>query len=528
MTLILSVNKFFYWKSSLAVFAGACIVFGMLCNTVFANTNLPGNHIHNFSHNLWDRTSPDWALPALHARELGYRLVTIGKPKDFNFESLQVIKLSDAYFLPVRINIKNKTVLYLNWLANDKATSLLRDNRLTYKWYEFDNSDLQIIDTYGCRQNIDVKMEGAIDLQKIKQAFYTGGDSRQETIVAYNFHSKFAVRKLVENTLRSYSLGDYAALFFDDLAREIPNCQNKYVGGEGSYQTWREGQKDFLVKVSAELKKNYPDRDLIFGNVWHPLAQRIIQTHLKWFADASLKFDHYYLEAGPNKVLSIAANGSDPLTGLPAYVVSDGYLPADRVSISTSYGWYGSQNNDEQRAGYKSGYKEYLEQHYYVARIAALQGSWFGWYGESNVDTRELNSGVELGRLVHTNDMQLLRAIPGWDNLAQLILADRRYDHISQSYRSSNSYFSPSIIYSRHFKSGEMFAVFKKKSGEIKLLPNEIISEAWFSNHYFKRTGESALSCLKQDETRVLLTCESALDRGIRITLELVNPKKLP
>jgi hypothetical protein len=504
------------------------VIFWVLCNMAMADTNLPGNHIHNFSNKLWDKNSVDWALPALHARELGYRYVTIGKPKDPNFDTLQVIKLSNAYYLSARINVKNKTIRYLDWLSNNKGSSLLRDHRITYKWYEFDNDDLQILETYGCRHNAEVKIESTGDLSEIKRAFYTGANSGPETNVVYNFQSKFAVRKLLANVLWSYGAGDYSVLFIDDLPRDIPICENKDSGGEGAYKTWKEGQKDFLVKVSAELKKNDLDRDLIFGNVWHPLAPGTAKTYLKWFADGSLKLDHYYLEAGPQKALSIRANGTDPSTGLPAYVSRDGYLPADRVSISTSHGWYGSQNNDEQKARFKSGRQEYLDQHYYVARISALQGSWFGWYGESGVDVRELTSGTDFGKLIHTNDMQLLRAIPGWDNLANVNLVDRRYDEDSQVYRSKNSYFSPSIIFSRHYNSGELFVIFKKIDGEIKLNPNEVISEAWFSNHYFKRTGESALSCLRQDEARILLTCESALDRGIRITLDLAKPMKLP
>jgi hypothetical protein len=372
-----------------------------------------------------------------------------------------------------------------------------------------------------------VKIESTNDLPIIKQAFYTDWNSGSETNLVYNFQSKFAVRKLVNNNLQSYSARDYSALFLDDLPRDIPGCENKDSGGEGSYLTWKDGQKDFIVQINADLKRRDSGRNLMFGNLWHPLNPSVARTYLKWFSDGSLKFDHYYLEAGPQKHISIVANGVDPVTGRPAYVSPDGFLPADRVSISTSYGWYSLQITDEQKSSYKSGREEYLAQHYYVARVAALQGSWFGWYGESNVDRREPSSGTELGRLVHTNDMQLLRAIPGWDNLTGVILADRRYDPVSQIYRSVNSYFSPSVIFSRHYKSGEVFSVFKKMDGEIKLHPNEIISEAWFSNHYFKRTGESALSCLQQVETRVLLICESALDRGIRITLELVKPEKL-
>jgi hypothetical protein len=506
----------------------AGFIFSVICNIASAATDLPGNNIHNFSNKLWDKRSIDYALPALHARELGYRYVTIGKPDYFGFDSLQIIKLSNAYYLPMRVNIKDQTVRYISWIDDGKGGSLLRDNRFTHKWYKFDGLDLKIAEAYGCRRNIIAKFESILDLPDIKKIFYTDFDYGFETNIIYNFQSKFAVRKFVEYVLHSYSTGNYSVLFMDDLSREIPGCANKDAGNEGSYPSWKEGQKDFLVKIVAGLKQSHEGRDLIFGNVWHPLSPSVAKTYLKWFADGSLKFDHYYLEAGPQKNLSIKANGTDPRSGLPAYVSSDGYLPADRVSISTSHGWYGSQISDQQNLNYKSGREEYLGQHYYVARVSALQGSWFGWYGENNVDTRQLVSDTQPGSLVHTNDMQLLRVIPGWDNLSTVALAERIYDFSSQSYRSNNSYFSPSIIYARHYKSGELFAVFKKKDGEIKLLPNEIISEAWFSNHYFKRTDESALSCIKQISTRVLLVCESALDRGIRISFEPIRLEKAP
>ena len=310
--------KFIGWMSPKGIVANLPIFFGMLCGVAVADTNLPGNHIHNFSNNIWDKTSVDWALPVFHAHELGYQLVTIGKPKNFNFDDLKIIKISNAYYFPARVDTSTKSVQYIQWVDDGKGTSLLRDNRKTYKWYKLDEIDLQLMETYGCRRDNNVKMTGSSNLIAIKQAFYTDWDTGSVTIPIYNFQSKFAVRRLVNNILQSYSMGDYSALFIDDLSREIPGCENKDSGEEGSYRTWKDGQKDFVVQINSELKRRYLGRDLIFGNVWHPLNPGVARTYLKWFADGSLKLDHYYLEAGPQKNTSIVANGVDLLTARPA------------------------------------------------------------------------------------------------------------------------------------------------------------------------------------------------------------------
>ena len=82
-----------------------------------------------------------------------------------------------------------------------------------------------------------------------------------------------------------------------------------------------------------------------------------------------------------------------------------------------------------------------------TAGIAGRQESWFGSYGEANEWI--LSPGM--------NAIQLLRAIPNWDNLTNAV--NRSWD--GAVYSSSQSYADQAIVYSRHPKTGKLFAVFR-------------------------------------------------------------------
>ena len=55
------------------------------------------------------------------------------------------------------------------------------------------------------------------------------------------------------------------------------------------------------------------------------------------------------------------------------------------------------------------------------------------------------------------NAIQLLHALPNWDNL--LNATNRSWN--GSAYASSNSYADSNIVYSRHPKTGKLFVVFR-------------------------------------------------------------------
>jgi hypothetical protein len=96
-----------------------------------------------------------------------------------------------------------------------------------------------------------------------------------------------------------------------------------------------------------------------------------------------------------------------------------------------------------------------------TAGIAGRQESWFGSYGEANEWI--LSPGM--------NAIQLLRAIPNWDNLTNTV--NRSWD--GAVYRSSQSYADQAIIYSRHPKTGKLFAVFRSAAAVLPLRASETV-----------------------------------------------------
>lgn len=509
-------------RRGIALFVRTTGLLGLLVSWGFAAAAAPDaafhHHVHNFSVDIWNKKNPDYALAHLHAKEMGYALVPVGPAEGVQTENIGYIKQHNAYYAPARIDFGNRQILYFDYYAGSKRESLIRPDRLVSKWYPIDELDIRILKVFGCaRKNTESLSLESFTFNTAKDYFFLDWIEGAKTSVIANLPSKWVIQRLVDATLESFRQSKGIALFFDDLAQRGQHCANAAAGNEGTFHDWKSGQKQWLEQVAQQLRSDSGARRLVFGNIWDPNDAGIGETYLKWYADGSLRLDHYYYEAGPQKHRKIEAR--EVAKGSYQYISAHGHLPAELVSISTTYGYYGTRVTREQHAGYRQGKEGYFENTLEVAGVAARQGSWVGWYGSNNLDRRELISEKEAGPLVHTNDLQLLRAIPGWDNLASVPLKSRSYDNSQRLYSSSNSYFSPKVIYSRHFGSGEIFAVFKSGMGRIELRPGETMGSAWFANHYFGKTDESALNCLGQSGNTVILRCDHALDRGIRISL---------
>jgi hypothetical protein len=468
------------------------------------------HHIHNFSTNhLNERYHPDYALAQKHALAMGYSMATIGKPSDAKYDPLGVIKLHNAYYAPMRFDIVQKKVAYFNYYSDQNRNSFVRLDRNTYNWQYWDNQDFELLKLYGCAK-IDLKnaANNFDSIDEFNQAYWTNWQNGSQTNVVANLQSRWVVGRLVALTLASIYAGNYDALFLDDIGRANGSCANREAGGSGSYATWKDGQKDFMKRLSEQLRKRYTSHGKpyrVFGNIWSPKTTLSAGSVLKWYADKSLRLDHYYYEAGNTLTESQKATGIDPQTGLPAYTSKFGYLPANMISLNTRHGWYGPSY----------GNPDFFREHLEVMAMAALQGSWFGWYGESNVDRRDANR-----RLVYTNDLQLLRAIPNWDNLAGQSLGARSYDQVAKCYRSGNSFASPDVVHSRAPGTRELYAVFIKPYSEIKLRSGEKVAAAYFANGAFEKTSENALFCIAQSDLTIRLKCPEKVGRGIRISLK--------
>jgi hypothetical protein len=134
-----------------------------------------------------------------------------------------------------------------------------------------------------------------------------------------------------------------------------------------------------------------------------------------------------------------------------------------------------------------------------TAGIAGRQSSWFGSYGEAWEWI--LSAGM--------NAIQLLRAIPNWDNLVDA--SGRSWD--GAVYRSSQSYADQTIVYSHHPTTGKLFVVFRSETAVLPLRDSEaIVSVQCVDDIFVEREDCAGHLAVKGNEVR--LTEASLLNKG--------------
>jgi len=477
------------------------------------NAALFHHHIHNFYFNESDKTKPNYHAMHRHALAMSYDGVThyLTNKLPANLDNLNRILLHNAYYIPLAIDFNKHEVKYTVSYQAENNLSALNSERIVWNSYPMNGLDVEIIKGYACAKSEAYKSFSTnSDFSEANEMFRIDKDYKR---VIVNWQSVYVVEKLAEYTLQSFKTKKYDHLFIDDLARDPGNCVNKDFGGKGTYASWKEGQLAFLKKITeaARQLKGYHNNPIkTFVNVGSPYADS--QT-AKWYADNTLRFDHYYFESGgyarADVIFGQKANGIDPETLLPAFKsLGGGYIPANLTSlgthIDTMYKLAHSQLTKEVLEAYRL-------QHYKAAGIAAMQGSWFGWYGETSLDKLD-----KQGNLIHTNEMQLLRVIPNWDNLAGVPLTERSFNIDANQYASPNSRFDSMIVQSRNPINNELYVVFKSVESEINLNGKKITS-ASFVDDYFNKLDKDATPCLDNVQGKIKLTCRQHLNQGIRI-----------
>ncbi|TWU52580.1 Dispase autolysis-inducing protein precursor [Candidatus Brocadiaceae bacterium B188] len=119
----------------------------------------------------------------------------------------------------------------------------------------------------------------------------------------------------------------------------------------------------------------------------------------------------------------------------------------------------------------------------YAAK-AAVNGAWYNWFCGTG------NTSDFRGITKVPARLKLIRCLPNWDNLNSVSLYDREWN--GEVYQSTKSYASSDIIYSRHPKSGKVFAVFLTPSGVVKLNADETVTSVRCTNSFFVESGDGS------------------------------------
>ncbi len=122
-----------------------------------------------------------------------------------------------------------------------------------------------------------------------------------------------------------------------------------------------------------------------------------------------------------------------------------------------------------------------------IAAKAAVNGSWFNWYGRFS-GTGDKIPITNIYEVPHW--LQLIRVVPNWDNLSGVDLANRSWN--GENYKSTNSEINEHIIYSRQPETQKLFAVFLDGEGEIELKEGETVVSVQRVDALFCETKEAA------------------------------------
>lgn len=511
----LKINQFTVAAAISCVLGSVDVVNAVTIDTA----NLFHNNLHNFYFNNSNSSLPTFLVTDTHAAAMSYDTVLwdLSKTLPGDLNNLNRVLQHNAYYAPLTIRFTDHTVEYPNTYANINNISSINPARKIWQTVAMNNSDIELMKAYGCAQSINYTNISTNSTQAdAYQLFYY--DSEFNRLIV-NWQSKFVVQDLASKTINSMKTQKYDHLFIDDVPRTMANknCVNQNYGNQGTYATWKDGQLAFLQLVTNALhtmngRTGKPIK--VFANIWSPYAD--VYSPM-WYASNQLRFDNYYFESGGFDPADIRnggqkANSTDPETGLPAFRRSSGYLPANRVQLSTPISHFNAVVTSTPLD--PKLFANYLSDHFLASGTAASQGSWFGWYGVTSVE--QTNSQ---GVLIHNNAMQLLRSLPNWDNLAQVPLTNRKFDAINNVYSSTISSFSNHVIKGLNPINNELYLVFLDNTGKIDISGQKIVS-AKFVDALFNLTKEDALSCLTQSNNVLTLNCADHIGRGIRITVQ--------
>jgi hypothetical protein len=310
----------------------------------------------------------------------------------------------------------------------------------------------------------------------LKRKYYVASQYETSSLVYFynNYRCSSGIDAMVSQNEWLYSLHGgsavYAGLYLDQVNSQpldaIPACNNPCLTGgeEVVYPDQASGQLEYIRRIRDHFKNTLGGQG-VSGNpfrVKHYLTQH-----------QSVPLDLYYNENG--SLLTNEAADFSPIS--PNQVVVP--LPANDLF-----------NND---------YLQALR----TAGIAMQQGSWFGWFARANPSQT-------------VNGVQLLRALPNWDNLVNATA--RAWDPNALKYQTSNSYADLNVVYGRHPKTRKLFVVFQSKQGMVQLRPGETVTGVQRVDNLFIETTDG-FTDLTIANSRVMLKKGSSIGKGYVVTV---------
>lgn len=252
------------------------------------------------------------------------------------------------------------------------------------------------------------------------------------------------------------------------------------------YPTYTEGMAAFYKQLNARMRQEFPGA--------------------KWIIEPARVYDASGYVSGDEWIASIKGR-ADKNELTPDVILQEGNT-TDFVDNSNNF--TSGVNITKDSVGCSQNSKVEEDANRLIAAKAAMSGAWYTWFGRfggtGTMPNFQSITDVYLR-------LKLVRCIPNWENLNNVPLTYRSWD--GNVYQSPKSYISNDVMYSRHPKTGKLFAVFLTTNGTIKLNSWETVSSIQSVDGYFMESGDGSADFDIVDKTvRLKSGVSIAVDSG--------------
>src|SRR3990167_1468965 len=305
-------------------------------------------------------------------------------------------------------------------------------------------------------------------------------DFQQQAVIDYVVEQFISLAKSYEDTSLPFTFGGYMVdvpRLSGDFNIYDANKSNLNTGvtlsywtGSDSglvhgtitheYATYTEGNAAFRKQLNTRIRQEWPDAKCIFEPYW---------------LYSTSKLDEY--------IYSIKdRTDKDELT---PDMLSQEHSGTEFVDDDNNFN--SGVNITKDRVGNsQSGEVDEYKNRLFAAK-AGINGAWYNWIGRFG-GTGNMPDFQSITKVYPR--LKLIRCVPNWDNLNGIPLDERSWE--GGVYRSTKSYVSGDVMYSRHPKTGKLFAVFLTLSGVITLNAGEIVTSVERTDGFFVESGDGS------------------------------------
>ncbi|NUO09642.1 MAG: hypothetical protein HUU08_13355, partial [Candidatus Brocadia sp.] len=229
------------------------------------------------------------------------------------------------------------------------------------------------------------------------------------------------------------------------------------------YSTYTEGMAAYYKQLNARLRQEFPGA--------------------KWIIEPAL----LYSDSAPNEWIYSVKNRPDKDELTADFITQEEGLNGNTAFVDDTNIFNSGMNITKSMVGSSQSNEVDEYGNRLIAAKAGINGAWYNWFGRWG-GFRSMPNFKYITEVYPR--LKLIRCIPNWDNLNNVSLNDRSWD--GSVYRSTMSYIDSDVMYSRHPKTGKLFAVFNTTNGVIKLNAGETVISVQNTDGYFIESGNAS------------------------------------